>query len=144
MRFVVPALLIPLALPAPAPAKPLAARQTLIQWADAFNAGKPDDVAALYLDTATLWGTVTPTLTPSPTDVRAYFDRAAKAGLKVRIVDHSATELSDGVVVEAGRYTFERTQEGRTVDLPARYTFVLVKQGEAWKIAHQHSSPMPK
>jgi hypothetical protein len=33
---------------------------------------------------------------------------------------------------------------GQTALLPARYSFVLVKQSGEWLIAHQHSSFLPE
>ncbi len=120
------------------------ARQILLRWTEAFNAGKPDDIAVLYAADATLWGTVAPAVIASPAEIRTYFANAAKAGTKVRFVDVSTTEVTPVTVVAVGRYEFERNQAGQPVVLPARYSFVLVKQGEAWKIAHQHSSLAPK
>jgi uncharacterized protein (TIGR02246 family) len=120
------------------------AYKILGRWADAFNAGKPDEVMGLYTADATVWGTLSPTLTSSPAAIESYFAGASAIGAKVRLLDHTASELSDGVVVETGRYDFERIQNGQTVTLPARYSFVLVKQEDTWKIAHHHSSPMPK
>ena len=143
MRLVVVCLAIPFAILSPAWAEPLSSQQTLMRWVEAFNAGKPDEVAALYTENAKLWGTISPSLTSTPSDVRAYFDRAAKSGLKVRIIDQATNEIADTVII-AGRYDFERIQDGKTVDIPVRYSFVLVKQGDMWKIAHQHSSPLPK
>jgi uncharacterized protein (TIGR02246 family) len=140
----VPVVAASLWLAAPARAASEDAQQTLLRWAEAFNAGKPDDVAALYTRDATLWGTVASAVVASPPAIKAYFAEATQAGTKVRFLQNTPTELSPDVVLEVGRYEFERSRDGQTVILPARYSFVMVKQGDIWKIAHQHSSLAPK
>lgn len=120
------------------------AHATVERWVEAFNAGKAEDVAALYAADATIWGTVSPALATTPEAIRSYFTGALKAGLKVRMIDHSAQSLAGAVVSDVGRYNFQRPGDGGMVDLPARFTFVLVRYGDRWAIAHQHSSPMPK
>lgn len=120
------------------------AHKTVERWAEAFNAGKADDVASLYMPGSTVWGTVSSTRATTPDAIRAYFTGALKAGLKVRLVDHSSQPISETVVSDVGRYDFQRPSDGGMVDLPARFTFVLVRDGDRWFIAHQHSSSMPK
>jgi uncharacterized protein (TIGR02246 family) len=114
------------------------------QWAEAFNAGEPDAVAALYLPDATIWGTLAQKLTTGPADITTYFAEAARAGLKVRLGQHVLSPMSQTNAVDAGEYEFARTMDGQTALFPARYSFVLLKHNGAWMIAHQHSSFLPK
>jgi uncharacterized protein (TIGR02246 family) len=113
------------------------------RWSKALNEGTAEDTAATYSPDASLWGTVATALTTSPEAVKKYF--SAGAGIvKVKLGEHTALQLSDAVVVDAGQYEFSRVRDGQTITSPARYTFVLSKQGDTWIIAHHHSSFMPK
>lgn len=113
------------------------------RWSKALNDGTADDTAATYSPDASLWGTMATGLTTSPEAVKKYF--AAGAGVvKVKLGEHSSLQLSDTVIVDAGQYEFSRTKDGQTSTFPARYTFVLSKQGDKWVIVHHHSSLMPK
>jgi|SRR4030088_2633244 uncharacterized protein (TIGR02246 family) len=114
------------------------------RWAEIFNAGEPDAVAALYAPDATIWGTLGQKLTTKPADIRTYFIEAARAGLKVKLGEHVSSLISETSAVDAGDYEFARATGGQTALFPARYSFVLVKQNGAWMIAHQHSSFLPK
>jgi uncharacterized protein (TIGR02246 family) len=114
------------------------------RWAETFNAGEPDAVAALYAPDATIWGTLGQKLTTGLTDITTYFAEAARAGLKVKLGEHVLSPLSQISAVDAGEYEFTRTVDAQTALLPARYSFVLVKQSGVWMIAHQHSSFLPK
>ena len=114
------------------------------RWAETFNAGEPDAVAALYAPDATIWGTLAQELTTKPADIRTYFIEAARAGLRVKMGEHASSLISQTSAIDAGDYEFTRITDGQTALFPARYSFVLVKQNGAWMIAHQHSSFLPK
>lgn len=112
------------------------------QWAKAFNDGTADDTAATYSPGATLWGTLVAGLLTRDSMKRHFSPGAGIA--KVKLGEHVSQQLSDTVVVDAGRYDFSRTTDGETKVFPARYTFVLLKQSDKWLIVHHHSSMMPK
>ena len=114
------------------------------QWEHAFNTGVGDAVARLYAPDAVLWGTLAAGLTTSPHDIRSYFIDAALAGLKVRLGEHVLRAVSGAVAIDAGHYDLFRTRDGQTAVFPARYSFVLVKHGDIWLIAHHHSSMQPQ
>jgi uncharacterized protein (TIGR02246 family) len=120
------------------------AYETVKRWAETFNAGEPDAVAALYAPDATIWGTLGQKLTTKPADIMTYFIEAARAGLKVKLGEHVSSLISETSAVDAGDYEFARITGGQTALFPARYSFVLVKQNGVWMIAHQHSSFLPK
>ena len=44
--------------------------------------------------------------------------------------------------MDNGMYEFEMGANGNVVQ--ARYSFVYIKDGDSWKIAHHHSSQMPE
>jgi uncharacterized protein (TIGR02246 family) len=114
------------------------------RWAETFNAGEPDVVAALYAPDATIWGTLGQKLTTGPADITTYFAEAARAGLKVKLGEHVLSPIAETNAVDAGEYEFARTMDAQTAWFPARYSFVLVKRNGARMIAHQHSSFLPK
>jgi uncharacterized protein (TIGR02246 family) len=117
---------------------------TVLEWERAFNSGVGDTVARLYAPDALLWGTLASELTTSPHDIRSYFIDAALAGLKVRLGDHVLQTVSGNVAIDAGHYNLFRTRDSQTATFPARYSFVLVKHGASWLIAHHHSSMQPQ
>jgi|ERR1700676_3299347 len=117
---------------------------TVERWAQSFNEGNSDAVAGLYAPEATIWGTLGQSLTTSAGHIRDYFIEAARAGLRVKLGAHVSSPISETCAIDTGQYDFSRTAVGQTTIFPARYSFVLVKQGGAWMIAHQHSSIVPK
>jgi uncharacterized protein (TIGR02246 family) len=115
-------------------------------WANEFNAGNVDAIAGLYSPDATLFGTVSPSLTTCPEDVRAYFAAVAKSRMQVKLVDApTATNVANAAVVLSGLYEFSGPRpDGQSFVMPARYSFVVADINGQWKIVHQHSSPQPK
>ena len=90
-----------------------AAQAAVARWAVAFNAGIGSDVAALYSPEAILWGTLAANLLTPPHAAHRYFTDALLSTLKVRLGEHSAIQLADGVVIDAGRYEFTLTKDGK-------------------------------
>jgi hypothetical protein len=110
-----------------------------------FVAGDLDATVALFAPDALFWGTTMGELGTTPDRVHAYFSRAfaARATTPVRsasITDSAATVLSDDAVVMAGRWQVERPG----VLSLNRFTMVMRRDGDDWKIAHFHSSPRPQ
>lgn len=118
----------------------------LTTWVNEFNAGNVDAIAGLYSPDATLFGTVSPSLTTRPEDVRAYFVAVAKSRMQVKLVDApTATNVANAAVVLSGLYEFSGPRpDGQSFVMPARYSFVVADINGQWKIVHQHSSPQPK
>ena len=52
--------------------------------------------------------------------------------------------LYGNIAVDSRTYVVAFAEGGAKTDLPARYTFVLVKNGGQWQIVDHHSSTMPK
>ncbi|MGB3447285.1 MAG: DUF4440 domain-containing protein [Xanthobacteraceae bacterium] len=118
----------------------------LTTWGKEFNAGNVDAIAGLYSSDATLFGTISPSLTTRPEDVRAYFAAVAKSRMQVKLVDTpTITKIADMAVVLSGLYEFSGPRpDGESFVMPARYSFVVANVDSQWLIAHQHSSPQPK
>jgi len=45
--------------------------------------------------------------------------------------------------INTGYYTFNYVKDGKPAAIPARYSFVYVKQGGKWLIVDHHSSAVP-
>jgi hypothetical protein len=52
--------------------------------------------------------------------------------------------LSDNAVLFTGFDTFALVRDGKAIEVPARFTFVMTKTSDGWRIAHFHSSMRPK
>jgi hypothetical protein len=63
-------------------------------------------------------------------------------GHKVAFGDQLIRVYGD-TAVNTGYYTFSYVKDGQAQTIPARYSFVYVKQGGKWLIVDHHSSAMP-
>jgi uncharacterized protein (TIGR02246 family) len=113
-------------------------------WAAALGEDNPDKVLPLYSEDAVLWGTLSPTVRADRAALRDYFVTAFKVlpGLKVAFGDQLIRVYGD-TAVNTGYYTFSFVKGGETKNLPARYSFTYVKDGDRWLIVDHHSSAMP-
>jgi uncharacterized protein (TIGR02246 family) len=117
----------------------------LERWADAFNSGDVEKIVESYTPDALVFGTSSPSLASKPDDLRAYFKPVAAAKFQVKFGDRSALVLSNDAVAVVGFYDFSRQgADGQSTIIPARFSFVLVKKADLWKIAHFHSSGKPR
>lgn len=114
------------------------------EWAFAFNSGNVDKIVALYSPEALVLGTVSPSLASTPEDLRKYFGASAAAKSQVQLGERAAAVLSNDAAVMTGFYEFSRPAAGQPAVTPARFTFILVRRDEGWRIVHHHSSVRPK
>jgi uncharacterized protein (TIGR02246 family) len=119
------------------------ANALLDRWVAAFNANDPRAVTALYTPDAILLGTSSPVISQGTEQIFEYFVRLPNSGNQVRINERHILVLNDTAVLAAGFYDYELVQGGRAVLAPARFTMVMVKRGDRWLIAHEHSSQRP-
>jgi len=113
------------------------------RWATAFNANDVDAVLKLYTPDALVHGPSSPKLNAGRDAIRAYFRSHPGSGNKVTIGERHMVVLGDAAVTGVGFYTFNALQDGHPVPRPARFTFVMVRRGNDWLIAHDHSSVLP-
>jgi uncharacterized protein (TIGR02246 family) len=118
--------------------------QVVEEFKKAFDASDVQGVVKLFAPDAVFLGTVSPKLATRTEDIGAYF-QAIKTDTPRKIVfgEYSALVLSDAAVVFVGMDQFSSTKDGKTIDLPARFTIVVTKGGEGWRISHFHSSARP-
>lgn len=121
-------------------------KATVGRWVQAFNTGNAEQIAATYTADATVYGTMAPDLAAGTEALHAYFAQAARARTQVKLLDAGTVNaLSADHAVIAGLYEFSGVRpDGQAFSAPARYSFVLVKDGNDWRIVHHHSSARPR
>jgi len=122
-------------------ADPLFAR-----WKAAYDANDNVAVAKLYATDALLHGTRSRDVTVGREAITKYFTVVVGTGNKVEFREQDLKVLNDKTILVVGFNDFMRNKDGMLTPEPARFTMVLVKQGDEWLIAHHHSSlrPPPK
>ncbi|MGD9944050.1 MAG: DUF4440 domain-containing protein [Burkholderiaceae bacterium] len=117
----------------------------LAKWEKAFNAGDARAVVELYAPDATIFGTLSPTVS-SGDGLRTYFEGTAKSRTQVKLLGSpTVSTLPNNVFVLAGLYEFSGTRaNGQSFTAPARYSLVIANVGGKPLIVHQHSSPQPR
>ena len=116
-------------------------------WKQDLAAGTPENpgkILSLYAKDGVLWGTISPTRRDTPEAIRDYFVNAYKKLPKLTVTFQDPyIRVYGNTAINTGYYTFSFMKDGKPTTLPARYSFVYVKQGGKWLIADHHSSAMP-
>ena len=136
-----------LALPAVASAGPAEdANAAVDRWSAAYSSNDPENIAKNYWPDAILLGTVSPVISAGTEAIVAYFTPTKGTGNKNAIDERRTIVINDNAVVVTGFYTFTRMVDGKPVPGPSRFTMLVTKRGDEWRIAHHHSSPhvLPK
>ncbi len=112
------------------------------RWSRAFAEADVDGIVALYAPDALFFGTSSTDLVTRPEGIRAYFEAALRADRPrtAVLVAPTARALSAGSVVVTG---LDTVRDGRTMHARGRVSFVIVKRGSGWTIAHFHRSAVP-
>lgn len=113
------------------------------QWKVAYDSNDNVAVAKLYATDATLHGTRSRDLTVGREAITKYFTVVVNTGNKVEFVEKKLIVISPTTMMAVGFNDFMRNKEGALTPEPARFTMVLVKEGNDWLIAHHHSSLRP-
>ncbi|MGL5835964.1 MAG: SgcJ/EcaC family oxidoreductase [Waterburya sp.] len=113
-------------------------------WGTALASGDANQVTALYDGEAVLLATFNDELDTSD-EIKNYFiGLTQKPDLQVVFNNQNVRVLDDNTATNSGLYTFSYTENGKTVEVPARYTFLYEKKGESWMIVEHHSSIRPE
>ncbi len=117
--------------------------QALQTWLQAIGTGTPDAVMKLYADNAVLLPTLSPVIRTTVQARKDYFDEfTAKKNLK-GVLDEQHIQLFGDTAINSGLYTFTYTENGQTLTVPARFTFVYRQTPQGWIIVEHHSSKLP-
>ncbi|HSI83775.1 MAG: DUF4440 domain-containing protein [Candidatus Methylacidiphilales bacterium] len=112
-------------------------------WAAAIGGRNPDTIAALYDPGAVLWATFSTTRYSTPGQIHSYFVNLTKRkDLKATFTSH-LIRIHGDVAIDTGYYYFSFTENGKTVKVPARYSFGYKRTAKGWKIIEHHSSIVP-
>lgn len=113
------------------------------QWAVALSSGDPEKIANLYDKEALLYATFKNRI-ENHQDLVAYFKNLMqKPNLKVDFQKQDIRVFWE-TAINSGLYTFSYTANGKTVSVPARYTFVYILEPNGWMIVDHHSSVLPE
>lgn len=114
------------------------------EWERAVDAHDAARIASLYDHEALLYATFQTRL-DNPGEILSYFERLVeKDNLQVDFHRRDIRVFSENCAINSGLYTFFYTENGKKVSVPARYTFVYLKENGAWKIIEHHSSLNPE
>ena len=105
------------------------------RWAATYSANDVEALLKVYAPDAILQGTSEPQINVGTDAIRKYFRGLPNSGNKVTIQERKMVVINQTTALGLGFYTFRN---------PARFSFLVVKRGNEWLIAHHHSSSIPK
>jgi uncharacterized protein (TIGR02246 family) len=111
-------------------------QRLLEEWIAAFNSHDLDRHMALYLEDASLFGSVD-TLQVGREAIRKYFGERPPGMRVAKYAMPRVVEISPEVISTAGHVDFA---DGDNPS-PYRMTWLLVKRDGNWRIAQHHGSP---
>jgi uncharacterized protein (TIGR02246 family) len=115
------------------------------EWREALSSGKAEKVVKLYDDDAILLATLAAKPITTQQERMDYFATLTAKPKMAATVDEEYVKLLDpNSALVSGVYTFSFEENGKTVKIPARYTFVFEKQNGRWLIEEHHSSKVPE
>jgi uncharacterized protein (TIGR02246 family) len=145
MRYLI-ALLVMLVFAAPAIAGPREEAFVVVeQFKKAYDAADPPGILKLFAPDAIFLGTTMQKPTRDPEAILKYFQASFAANLskKVEIENYETLQLSEAAVLFTGQDFFTQTKDGKTIETPARFSFLITKGAQGWRISHFHSSARP-
>ena len=113
-------------------------------WQKSLSSGKAENVVNLYDKEAILLATLAEKPILNQQDRTKYFEGlVSKPKMAVKVTEEHAKILDEDNAVLSGLYTFSFEQDGKKVEIPARYSFVYEKKDGKWMILEHHSSKVP-
>jgi uncharacterized protein (TIGR02246 family) len=134
-------LLIPATVATAGPAED--ANAAIDRWSAAYTSNDPDAVVHYYWPDAILLGTRSPIISEGGDAIKKYFTdlKLKGSGNKNIVQERHATVVDENAVLVTGFYEFIRMTDGKPTPSPSRFTMLVTKRGNEWRIAHHHSSP---
>ena len=119
------------------------ANAAIDRWSAAYSANDVEAVVKNYWPDAILLGTKSPAISTGTDAIKIYFTglKLQGSGNKNVIQERHSIPIDDNAVLVTGFYEFTRMQEGKPVPGPSRFTMLVTRRGNEWRIAHHHSSP---
>lgn len=119
------------------------ARDNFNRWNDALQTGVPATVAGMYTGDASFLPTVSPEFKHGAAGAESYFEHFLAKDPVGIIVEDEVQKINDSTILHSGLYNFEVGPEDDRSVVEGRFTFLWIKEGDKWKIAHHHSSIKP-
>lgn len=114
------------------------------EWRTALASGKAENIVKLYDTDAILLATLAATpLTTQQARTEYFTTLMARPQLSATVDQEYITLLDEDDAMVNGIYTFRFEEAGKTVEIPARYSFVYEKENDRWMIVAHHSSTVP-
>ncbi len=115
------------------------------KWQESIDSEIPENIVKLYDKNSVLLATLAPEPLISNEAKQEYFKNLVKReNLDVKVNKEFIEVLDNNTASVSGIYTFSFTENGKKIELPARYSFVYEKKDGDWKIITHHSSVVPK
>jgi uncharacterized protein (TIGR02246 family) len=114
-------------------------------WRTALSSGKAENIVQLYDKDAILLATLAAKpLTTQEQRTEYFIGLTAKPKLTATVNEQHIRLLDEDDAVVSGIYTFSFEEAGKTVEIPARFSFVYEKEHGKWMIVEHHSSKVPQ
>lgn len=114
------------------------------KWRSALTTGNAKNVVELYDTDAVLLATLSANpITTQEGRIKYFTKLVAKPKLSASVQEEHIRLLDKNNVALSGLYTFKFEEDEKTVEIPARYSFVYEKINNNWKIVEHHSSRIP-
>jgi len=117
-------------------------QQAVQHWLDTLCQHDPEAVVNLYIPEGVLLGTLAENIKYGRPEIRTYFDTFVTKK-PCGVITSMSSVTYDSVAVVNGTYLFELEENGESLQVPARFTFVLVMREGGWLIDTHHSSAQP-
>lgn len=102
-----------------------------------------DQIMALYAPDAIMISTFAQDPLTKREQIEEFFQMVVvNPDIDVKILE-SHPRTYDQLATNSGRYALSYTQDGESVTIPARFTFVYKLENGKWMIVEHHSSRMP-
>jgi uncharacterized protein (TIGR02246 family) len=114
------------------------------QFRKAYGASDEEGLVNLFASDAVFLGTLSPIVATKPDQIAKYFQGLSQCVECSVVIDEVSTiEISEDAVLFTGFNTFSGKRDGNVSVVPARFTMLITKSGQDWRIRHFHSSARP-
>ena len=120
-------------------------KEFIEEWMEAVCSNVVNAILSLYKEDGLLLGTLDSVIRKGRTEIKMYFDYFLKfkpCGRITKIVEEDLGYRR--MAIANGTYDFDLTENGEQTTAPARFTFVLDREGTKWRIHSHHSSKQPE
>ena len=112
-------------------------------WANAIDSHNVQQITSLYDPQAYLYATFQDMI-DNQQGIYNYFKKlVTHPNLKVDFIKEHV-RLYGETAINSGLYDFSYDENGKHINIPARYTFVYAQSPNGWIIVEHHSSVLPE